>query len=139
MKVFGLSAETMPTVMVLSKPKGLPMATTVWPIRVWSESPRGNGKRISGWRIGFDDRNIRIQIRRDDFTANFISRREVNLEIFGAFNDMIIGDNVAFPYQTQIRNPNRRHSLSGFGWLQHPGSRFHKVIPECLLFGLENQ
>ena len=83
-------ALTIPMVAVLPMPNGSPMASTTSPTCSFEESPSGRVGQTCG--VDFDHGDIRLRIGADQLGLKLAIVAEVNLDIRGAVDHVVIGE-----------------------------------------------
>ena len=85
----------MPAVTVRSSPNGFPIATTASPTRTASESPRGRGVRARACALIFKRARSVEGSTPDDRRLDAVVAREIDLDLAGAFDHVVVRDDVA--------------------------------------------
>ncbi len=87
-----LVAEMMPTVTLPPRPKGLPIAITQSPTRIFDESPKVDGlERLL--RLDLEQREIGLGVVAEDLDDLQLGAvGEVDDDLVGALDDVIVGD-----------------------------------------------
>ena len=91
-----LRLEMMPTVIVRSRPNGLPMAYTFWPTRRLDESPNSTGNRISRRGVDQQDGDVEHGIGTDQAPRRSVSPLNSVTRILGAFDHVVVRQDVPF-------------------------------------------
>ena len=105
----------MPEVTVCCRPKGLPMATTKSPTRSRCESAKPICVRPSA--LDPEHRQVHVGVHADQFGIEPPAVGEGDLELVGAFDEVVVGDDVA---RAGIDHHARTRALHPLGNVEEP-------------------
>ena len=102
--IWRCSAETMPLVTVRSRPNGLPIATTGSPTSTFEESPSGSGwSWLDGASTLSSARSVAGSVPTTFGGVGRVGGAELDLDLVGAFDHVVVGEDVAFGVDHEAR------------------------------------